>query len=398
MLEVIGGILFWAGLLGLLHTYIFYPLSLLLLARKSPPPPEDPVEWPSVSILVPAYNEETHIGAKIENCLALDYPAEKLEVLVGSDCSTDRTAEIVRTCADSRVRLFEMERRTGKVGVLNRLAREARENIFLFTDANTFLDASAARKLVRHFADPTVGAVSGRLDMIPPKGITEVRGESLYRRYEIFVKKLESNLGGTCGAFGGLYTVRRELFTPFHYDGRHDDMFQLLCVVEHGKRSLFEPTALSMEETGASIREEFHRRARFGIGNFQTLATMGHMICPRYGSTAYVFFSHKVLRWLSPFLLLAILAGSLLLRQILIYKIVLGLQILFYGVAAVGGILNGLGLRLPGFILAYHFAALNLAFFLSFFHWLRGRQQMVWERSGRASSEIRPVEPSKKQC
>ena len=395
MLKVIGGILFWGGLLGFLHTYIFYPLSLLLLARKSPPAPDEPTDWPKVSILVPAHNEETHIGAKVENCLALDYPAEKLEVLVGSDCSTDRTAEIVRAYAVSRVRLFEMEQRMGKVGVLNRLAREAQGDIFLFTDANTFLDAAAARKLVRHFADPTVGAVSGRLDMIPPKGITEVRGESLYRRYEIFVKKLESNLGGTCGAFGGLYAVHREQYAPFPSDGRHDDMFQLLHTVQQGRRVIFDPTALSYEETETSIRGEFRRRARFGMGNFQTLAKMGGMIHPRYRATAYVFFSHKVLRWLSPFLLLAILVGSLLLRQILFYNIVFWLQILFYGIAAVGGILNGLRFRLPGFILVYHFAALNFAFLFGFFRWLRGHRQMMWERSGRDSSEMRSVEPGK---
>lgn len=386
MLEVIGGILFWAGLLGLLHTYIFYPLSLLLLARKSPPALDEPTDWPKVSILVPAHNEETHIGAKIENCLALDYPAEKLEVLVGSDCSTDRTAEIVKSYADSRVRLFEMERRTGKAGVLNRLAREARGDIFLFTDANTFFDAKAVRKLVRHFGNPAVGAVSGRHDMIPPEGITEMVGESLYRKYEVFLKTLESNLGGTCGAFGGLYAVHREQYAPFPSDGRHDDMFQLLHTVQQGRRVIFDPTALSYEETETSIRGEFRRRARFGMGNFQTLAKMGHMIHPRYEATAYVFFSHKVLRWLSPFLLLAILVGSLLLHRILFYNAVLWLQLGWYGIAAIGGICNRIGLTLPGVILVYHFTVLNLAFLLSFFNWLRGHREMIWERSERRPS------------
>lgn len=386
MLEVIGGILFWAGLLGLLHTYIFYPLSLLLLARKSPPAPDEPTDWPKISILVPAYNEETHIGAKVENCLALDYPAEKLEVLVGSDASSDRTAEIVRAYADSRIRLFEMGQRTGKVGVLNRLAREAQGDIFLFTDANTFFDAKAVRKLVRHFGDPAVGAVSGRHDMIPPEGITEMVGESLYRKYEVFLKTLESNLGGTCGAFGGLYAVHREQYAPFPSDGRHDDMFQLLHTVQQGRRVIFDPTALSYEETETSIRGEFRRRARFGMGNFQTLAKMGHMIHPRYGATAYVFFSHKVLRWLSPFLLLAILVGSLLLHRILFYNAVLWLQLGWYGIAAIGGICNRIGLTLPGVILVYHFTVLNLAFLLSFFNWLRGHREMIWERSERRPS------------
>jgi cellulose synthase/poly-beta-1,6-N-acetylglucosamine synthase-like glycosyltransferase len=386
VIEIIGGILFWAGLLGLLHTYVFYPLSLLLLARKPPPPPEDPVEWPSVSILIPAYNEEIHIGAKIENCLVLDYPPDKLEVLIGSDCSTDRTVEIVKTFSDPRIRLFEMEQRSGKVGVLNRLAREARGEILVFTDANTFINADALNRMARHFREPSVGAVSGYMDMIPPKGATEVRGESIYRRYEILLKRFESDLGGTCGAFGGLYAVQHEQFTPFPYDGRHDDMFQLLHTIEQGKRVLFEPTAISMEETGTSIDEEFRRRVRFGLGNFQTLVKMGYMMFPRYGATAYVFFSHKVLRWLSPFLLLAIFVGSLLLHPIPFYAIVLWIQIVWYLIAAIGGILNRLGVQVPGAILVYHFTILNFAFLVSFWHWARGRRERIWERSERRPS------------
>ncbi len=383
MFEVIGGILFWTGLLGLLHTYIFYPLSLLLLARKSPPPPDDPVEWPSVSILIPAYNEETHIGAKIENCLALDYPAEKLEVLVGSDCSTDRTAEIAKSHANSRIRFFEMEQRAGKVGVLNRLAKEARGEIFVFTDANAFIDTVAVRKLVRHFGNPSVGAVSGHTSMVAPSGIQEVRGEGLYRKYENLLKTLESNLGGTTGTYGPLYAIRGELFTPFHLDGRHDDMFQLLRTVEQGKRVIFEPAALAFEETGASIGEEFHRRVRIGIGNFQTLAKMGYMIHPRYGATAYTFFSHKILRWISPFLMLAMLIGSLALLHIFFYRAVLCLQVLWYAIAALGGLLNRCGIHLPGIILFYHFTILNIAFLLGFFNWLGGARQVIWRRTER---------------
>jgi biofilm PGA synthesis N-glycosyltransferase PgaC len=394
VLEIIGGILFWGGLLGLLHTYIFYPLSLLVFARKSPPPPDEPAEWPKLSIFIPAYNEEIHIGAKIENCLSLDYPAEKLEILIGSDCSTDRTAEIVKGYADSRVRFFEMERRTGKVGVLNRLAREATGDIFLFTDANAFFGTAAARKLVRHFADPSVGGVSGRHDMIPAEGSKEMRGEDLYRRYEILLKTLESNLGGSCGAFGGLYAVRREQFTPFPSDGQHDDIVQLLHTVEQRKRVVFEPTAVISEETESSIRKEFRRRARFGMGNFQTLAKMGHMIHPRYGATSYIFLSHKVLRWLSPFLLLGILLGSVLLQQMLFYRVVLWIQILMYALAAVGGTLSRLGFHVPGVTLIYHFVILNLAFLVSFVSWLRGGREVIWERSERTIASSQSSEGS----
>jgi cellulose synthase/poly-beta-1,6-N-acetylglucosamine synthase-like glycosyltransferase len=386
VLEIVGGIIFWIGFAGIAHTYIFYPLSLLLFAGRAHKPPEEPSEWPKISILVPAYNEELTIAAKIENCLAVDYPADKLEVMVGSDCSSDRTVEIVKANPDPRVRLTEMEQRTGKTGVLNRLVTEARGDILFFTDANTFIDKTAVRKLVRHFVDPSVGAACSRMDMIPPAGVAEVQGEDFYRRYEIFLKQLESNFGGTTGAFGGFYALRRELFRPYSHDGSLYDVVTLLHVVEQGKRVLFEPTALSYEETGASLREEFRRRIRLGMGNFQTLVKMIHMVHPRFGATAYAFFSHKVLRWLSPFFLLMILLGSLLLFGIPFYRVVFWLQILGYGAALLTGLLNELHLRLPGFILAYHFTIMNVALLLGIFAWFRGRRQVIWERTERNPS------------
>jgi cellulose synthase/poly-beta-1,6-N-acetylglucosamine synthase-like glycosyltransferase len=386
VLEVVGGVLFWVGLIGIAHTYVLYPLSLLLIARRSPPTPDEPAEWPKVSILIPAYNEETHIAAKIENCLALDYPPEEIEVLVGSDCSTDRTGEIVRSYSDPRVRLFEMDIRTGKAGVLNRLAGEARGDIFLFTDANTVIDAAAARRLVRHFTDRSVGAVSGRLNMVPPGDVTEVRGEDFYRRYEIFLKTLESNLGGTSGAFGGFYAIGREQFAPFDLDGHIIDAIHPLRIVEQGKRVVFEPTATSFEETAGSLGEEFRRRVRIGTRNFQALAKIGYMLHPRFRATAYTFFSHKVLRWIAPFLMLATLVGSLLLQHILFYRIVLWLQVLWYGIAVLGGLLNQFGISLPGVTLVYHFTILNVALLLGFFKWLRGYRDVIWERSERKPS------------
>ncbi len=386
MLEIVGGIIFWIGFAGIAHTYIFYPLSLLLFAGRAPTPPEEPSEWPKISILVPAYNEELTIAAKIENCLAVDYPADKLEVLIGSDCSSDRTADIVRENSDPRVRFFEMERRSGKIGVLNRLIENVQGQILLFTDANAFFERDAVRKLIRHFEDPTVGAVCGRQDMIPPAGVREVRGENLYRKFEIYLKTLESNLGGTTGAFGGFYALRRDLFRTYLDDGSLDDVVTLLQTVEQGKRVVFEAEAFSHEETSGSLSEEFRRRVRIGKGNFQTLARMGYMIHPRYGPTSYTLFSHKILRWISPFLLPAILFGSLLLQHIVFYKVVFWFQIVWYAGGLLAGFLSRFGIHLPGLILIYHFTILNVAFLVGFFSWLRGERPVIWERSERKSS------------
>lgn len=384
MLEIIGAVLFWIGFLGVLHTYVFYPLSLFLFARHSPPVPDEPTDWPKISLLIAAYNEETHIAAKIQNSLAFDYPPEKLEVLIGSDCSTDRTVEFIKTNPDPRIRLTEMQKRSGKTGVLNELVKKAQGDILFFTDANTFIDKTAARKIVRHFGDPDVGAVCGRNDMIPPAGAPEVRGENYYRRFETFLKTLESNLGGMTGAFGAFYAIRRDLFHPFLCDGSNDDIVILLHALKQGKRVIFEPAARSFEETGASLGEEFRRRIRTGAANFQTLAVTGHMIQARYGATAYTFFSHKVLRWVCPFLLLFVLAGSLLLQGILFYKIVLWVQIIGYSLGFLAGLGNLIGVHLPGLILIYHFTILNVAFLLGFFGWIRGSRQVIWERTERS--------------
>jgi cellulose synthase/poly-beta-1,6-N-acetylglucosamine synthase-like glycosyltransferase len=270
--------------------------------------------------------------------------------------------------------------------VLNRLAGEAQGEILFFTDANTVIDAAAARRLVRHFGDPSVGAVSARHDMIPPPGAAQVRGENLYRRYEIFLKTLESHVGGTSGAFGAFYAIRREQFAPFDLDGHIIDAIHPLRIVEQGKRVVFEPTATSFEETVGTLGEEFRRRVRIGTRNFQALAKIGHMMHPRFGATAYTFFSHKVLRWIAPFLMLAALVGSLLLRHILFYKIVLWLQVLWYGIAVLGGLLNQFGVNLPGITLVYHFTILNVALLLGFLKWLSGRRDVIWERSERRAA------------
>ncbi|MBU1708330.1 glycosyltransferase family 2 protein [bacterium] len=386
MLEIVGGIIFWVGFAGIAHTYVFYPLSLLLFAGRIPKPPEEPSEWPKISILVPAYNEELTIAAKIENCLALDYPVDKLEVMVGSDCSSDRTAEIVKENSDPRVRFFEMQQRSGKTGVLNHLIENVQGQILIFTDANAFFERDAVKKLIRHFENPDVGAVCGRLDVILPEGTNAVYGESVYRKFEIFLKTLESNFGGTTGAFGGFYALRRELFRPYSHDGSLDDVVTLLNAVEQKKRVIFEPEASSHEESSGSLREEFDRRVRIGKGNFQTLARMGYMIHPRFGATAYTFFSHKVLRWLSPFLLLSAFIGSLLLQSIAFYQTLLWFQIILYAAGLFAGFFSRLGIHIPVLIMIYHFTVLNVALLLGFFKWLQGERQVIWERSERKSS------------
>jgi cellulose synthase/poly-beta-1,6-N-acetylglucosamine synthase-like glycosyltransferase len=381
---IIAQVIFWLCVVAMFHTYVTYPLSLCFFRRRFAVPPRMPAEaWPHVSILIPAYNEERVIGAKIENLLALDYEPGKMEILVGSDGSTDRTDEIVRSYADARVRLIRLSGRSGKTGVLNRLVEEAKGEILVFSDANVMLDRAALKKLLRHFSDPSVGVANGGKYIQIPEGAESVRGEAVYGRYENALRTRESEVGGMSGALGSLMAVRKSLYRPYAPGSINDDTVPSLWAVLAGLRNVHDPEAKSFEESGHSIREEFRRRIRIGAGNFQTLFRYPQVLLPRYGLSAYTFFSHKVLRWIFPFLMIAALAANLFLLATPFYRAALWLQVVGYAAALLGWVFDLLGARVPPFSVLHHFVALNLGLLLGFFVYCRGIRSSAWERTAR---------------
>ena len=375
---------FWAAAVLLAQTYFLYPLWLVLLAWVRPGRgrvPGSPKVWPTVSLVVAAHDEAGCIGEKLENSLALDYPAERLEVLIGSDGSTDGTDAVVRGHPDPRVHLSAAPR-AGKTSVLNRCIPAASGEVVVLSDANTRVDPAALKALVRHFEDPEVGAVCGRLQLYNPTRAEYE--ESAYWKYESWLKALEGTQGAVVGANGGLYAMRRALYTRLPPSTIVDDFVIPLRLLEQGYRVLYEPAALASEETTEDYGREFGRRARIAAGNFQSLGLVPGLLSPFRGFPAFAFWSHKVLRWCAPALMLIALAANIALLDEAFYQVTMGLQITFYGLAALGSLAVGPSVVRRTTGIAYYFVTMNLAIAVGFWRFLRNSQGAAWERTARA--------------
>ncbi|HVE82503.1 MAG TPA: glycosyltransferase family 2 protein [Myxococcales bacterium] len=388
-------LLFWGAAALLLHTYFLYPLALFVLDGMAQVVrnvrfmrqggdrrrPWDPGFQPHVTLVVAAHDEAACIGEKLENSLALDYPADRFEVLIGSDGSTDGTDDLVRRCGNPRVHLSPAPR-AGKAAVLNRCIPAVRGEIVLLSDANTMIDPQAVRKLVRHFEDPDVGAVCGKLKLY--NRTRREFEESSYWDYESLIKMYEGKFGAVMGANGGLYAIRRSLFTALPAGTIVDDLVIALRILENGYQVRYDPEAVAWEETAQDYDGEFGRRARIAAGNFQSLRVVPGLLSPSAGFRAFAFWSHKVLRWCAPALMaVAFIANCFLLRGAF-FRVALAAQLLFYGMAAAGrvGWFDG-ALRRAASV-AYYFVKMNAAIAVGFWRFVRHSQAPAWERTARA--------------
>jgi cellulose synthase/poly-beta-1,6-N-acetylglucosamine synthase-like glycosyltransferase len=370
---------------GVVYAYALYPALLRLLARlfgRLSIPPSSGAELPFISLLIAAHDEQAVIGERIQNALALDYPPERLEVIIASDGSEDRTAEIVLECRDPRVRLLNFPERRGKALVLNDAMREARGDLVLLSDANTFTDPDAARKLVRWFANPKVGAVCGKLILTDPK--SGANADGIYWKYETFLKRHESLLGALLGANGAIYAIRKELFQPIAPNTIVDDfVIPLLAKQRSGCDIIYDTQAIAREESAPNVASEFRRRARIGAGGWQAIGMLWPLLNPARGWIAFTFFSHKVLRWICPFLLIATFVSTLLLSARRVFAVLLVAQVVLYGVALFGD-------RIPGKTplgriakVVQLFVGMNVALLFGFFRWISGPQTGMWNRTQR---------------
>ncbi len=381
-------VIFWTSTALVVYAYLGYPLAIYLASRlfgrRRDPAAADDAQLPQLSLLIAAYNESSVIGERIENALAMDYPRDKLEIVVASDGSSDGTNEIVQRYADRGVVLLPFPERRGKSVVLNDAIGRLHGELMMLSDANTMMDPQAARRLVRWFSDPAVGAVCGWLDLYDTQ--TGRNADGVYWRYENFLKRCEGRLDAVLGANGAIYAMRRELYQPIPPDTLVDDFtIPLLAKLHSGCRILYDKQAVAVEETAPDIHAEFRRRARIGAGGFQAIARLWPLLNPRFGWTAFAFGSHKVLRWLSPFFLLAMLGTNVLLAGLPVYRELLWGQLAFYALALVGSRISlpgwaGRLLRLPAL-----FTAVNLALLVGFVRWLRRPQSGVWVRTPRAT-------------
>lgn len=382
-------IILWSSLGLVAFAYVGYPVLIFmfsrLLGRRPIPLTTDNDRLPLVSVLVSALNEEGDIAERIENNLAQQFPADRLEIVVASDGSTDRTAEIVREYEmryPGRVKLVDYPHQRGKATVLNDTLPTLAGEIVVLSDANTMFASDAIRNLVRWFGDDKIGVVCGKLVLVDSSSGKNVDG--LYWRYETFLKECEGRLGALLGSNGAIYALRRQHFIPIPADTIIDDfVIPLLIKLKHGKRIVYDVDAIATEETAPDVGSEFKRRARIGAGGFQSMARLGQLALPIYGWTSFTFLSHKVLRWLCPFLLITAIVANLLLLQWPLYQAVLGLQVIFYLSAFAGMFLPGNSLAARIVRLTTMFTSMNLALAIGFWRWISGKQRGTWQRTAR---------------
>lgn len=368
-------IAFWLSIFVVLYPYAGYPIVLLFLrlfihrrVRKNP------IE-PYVTLVVPAYNESRVIGAKIRNASSLDYPMNKLEVIIASDGSSDDTVEAAQRLSDGdRIRVLAFSQNRGKISVLNDATREARGEIIVFSDASAILESDSIRQLVANFADPEVGAVSG---IYRVQHASETRlgpQEEIYWKYETFLKIQESSLASVLGGHGQILGVRKTLY-PYPAPGTiNDDYVIPIRILASGSRVVYEPKAAAFEE--ASEMGGFQRRVRIMAGNIQQLREIKGLLWPPRVLPLFFFLSHKVLRSVVPFFLVSLAVWNSFLLHGRFYQLTGCFQWIFYGLALVGSRwkLKPRGLRLP-----YYFCLVNAAYLWSVCQSFQGRRKVRWK-------------------
>jgi cellulose synthase/poly-beta-1,6-N-acetylglucosamine synthase-like glycosyltransferase len=373
-------IVFWMSVATLFYTYAGYPLLLVIMSGLRPRLVCRAERTPSVSVVITAYNEEQDIAAKLENTLALDYPKESLEIIVASDCSTDRTDEIVREFAAHGVRLYRQPERFGKTAAQNAAVEQVSGEIIVFSDATTQYQRDVLRTLMPNFADPTVGCVTGRLIYTDSTRSSVGHGARSYWGYESFIRKHESDVCSMIGVCGCLYAVRRVAYVPLYHEACSDFVIATK-MVEQGLRAVYEPAAICSEETNIQSHKELKTRVRIITQTFADLWRNRRMLNPlTSGFFALELLSHKVMRYLVPLFLIVILGTSAALAtRSIFFTVLLASQIVFYGAAILSALLERSGLHIRLLAIPQYFVLGNLASVIAFYQFLRGERYIRWD-------------------
>jgi cellulose synthase/poly-beta-1,6-N-acetylglucosamine synthase-like glycosyltransferase len=395
-------VLLWLFVAVVAYTYVLYPILLLVLylfrtsfeslrtlLLRSGRRLSDRLELsdehlPTISFVLAARNEVLVIEQKIRNFLEIRYPKEKMELLIGSDASEDGTVAIARRYESVRVRIFDFKKRSGKTGVLKKLVPEARGEILVLSDANTFFRKETVRNLVRHFSDPRVGAVCGELRLEAPDGSLQTEG--VYWRYETILKTMEGAFGSVLGANGGIYAIRAHLFPRVPIDTISEDFLIPLLIRKQGYRMPFDREAVAFEKNPVDPAGEFRRRVRIGSGCVQALVHIAPLLSPRFGFLAFALFSHKLMRWSVPIALIGALVTNLLLLNQSGYLLLFVVQIVFYVLAWAGHHRYARGEPLGLLTFPFLFITLNLALLIGYYEYFATERSLGWERTERLTS------------
>ena len=364
----------------IVYPYLIYPVVIALIGQLHPQPVRRAPQLPSMSILIPAYNEIECIDATIQNKLQQNYPSDKLQIIVVSDGSTDGTDEVVRGFADRGVRLLRREGREGKAAALNAAVRLAHGEILVFSDANTLFGEEALLRLAENFADPQVGYLTGSMGFIHSAASTiSSSGVSAYMRYENLVRRLETRAGSIIGVNGGVDAIRRDLYVDIPPQLITDFVLPL-SVIAGGHRVIHDPLVTACEVANSETSSEFRMRIRVALRALQGLVYMRRLLNPwRYPYCCFCLMSHKVLRYAGfVFMIMALISNALLGYGSGLYQSLLALHVATYGIA-----LLGLATNLPGWlkritVIPSYVLLSNAAFALAAARFLRGDTMAIW--------------------
>lgn len=375
------------SLVLVVYVYAVYPLVIALAARRNPSQSAPQITddtLPRLAVLIPACNEDRWIARKIENALALDYPAGKLRIVVASDGSTDRTEEIVRSFATRGVILVALPVRQGKQEVFNRVIPQLTEEVLLLTDANALLDSAAARNMARHFLDPQVGCVAGRrVCRVQVKSASSL-GEGIYWRYDSWIKASETRVYSCTCADGQIYAVRREAVARVEKGG--EDLFIPMTMVANGLRVVFDPQALAVVPAAGDLASEFRRKVRSHVSFLWNAWLLRRLLIPGRSPVWWQFLSHHVLRMaVPPAMAIAFLASAALAfstsNSVVVALLIA--QIGFYLFSAIGYALVRRGIRTKAFYVPFYFTFAQLALAVAWLRCLRGTRDFSWQRTER---------------
>lgn len=390
MLPAILQTAFWLSAGLIVYVFFGYPAIIALWARLRPRPLRgQPGHTPTVSLIIAAFNEEQVIADKIANCLALDYPADKLELIVAADGSSDRTAEIA-AAASPRVKVLHTPERRGKMAAMNRAAAAATGEILVFSDANNYYPPQTIRAVVAPFADHSVGLTTGRKQIADEHGRPLDKAEGLYWRYERRILTWESRAGSVTAACGEILAVRRSAFRPIpSVQTVNDDFVLALHTAIDGWRLAYAPEAISLEPASASLRDEARRRSRIVTGRLLALWKLLPRLARRNPQLAWQVISHKGLRPAVPLaMIVAALSSLLLAPSSALMAALAGLQALFYGAALLGWAAERAGWRNKLLYIPYYFCRVNLAQLTGIGGLSRWREAVIYQKVERSDNEL----------
>lgn len=377
--------IFWIALFLLIHTYLLYPLLLNFIGKNKSQNKtvfDYTDDLPTISILLAVYNEEQVIREKIETTFKTNYPQEKIQFLIGSDACTDKTENIINEYIEkySNLTLVPFGGRTGKPQIINELQKRTQSELLVITDANVFFDEDTLYQLCKHYKNKEIGLVGGNIVNINLKSDGISKQEDTYLKGENRVKYLEGTIwGALMGVFGGVYSIRNNLFEPVPSKFTVDDFYITLAVIEKQNKAILELDAIAYEDVSNQLDEEFRRKVRISKGNYQNLIRFKKIVLNPFKGAGFAFFSHKFLRWVGPFLMILMLGCSgFLMNEKNIYKVAFIGEISFMVLPFVDSCLKAFRINIKVLRFVTHFVWMNLALLKGFFHFLTGVKTNIW--------------------